>query len=300
MKQHNSTKKLAITLAITFFIFFCEVIGGIISNSLALLSDAGHVFTDAFALILSLVASVIIRKPSGGKATYGYQRIGILAAFINGLSLLVIAGFIIFEGYQRLIQPPQIDASVMLPVAVFGLVGNISMALILGHKHEDLNIKSAWLHIIGDTLSSLAVIIAGLIIKYTGWLIVDTIISGFVGTIIIIGGIRVVKESLWIFMEFVPKGFDVEAISKRILQIEGITDIHDIHIWSIGHGMIAFSAHIVINDCLVSEADKIRKTVEDELFNLGIKHSVIQIEACKCENSKKYCDIGKYLKAGHN
>ncbi|GAB5046084.1 cation diffusion facilitator family transporter [Thermodesulfovibrio sp. TK110] len=289
--QQSSTKKLSFAVGITFFIFIVEIIGGLISNSLALLSDAGHVFTDSFALILSLIASIITKKPSGKKATYGYHKIGILAAFINGVSLIVIAGLIFFEGYQRLLNPPKVDHGIMLPVAIFGFLGNLLMAWILGHRHEDLNIKSAWLHVIGDTISSAGVIIAGLIIKYTGWFIIDPIISWFVGFVIITGGVRVIKDSLWIFLDFVPKGFDVEEITEKIKEIKGIIDIHDIHIWSIGYGVAAFSAHVVVDNQLLSEADKIRKKIEEKLGHMGIKHSVIQIECIKCENSSIYCNF---------
>uniref|UniRef100_A0A7C4EL93 Cation transporter n=1 Tax=Thermodesulfovibrio aggregans TaxID=86166 RepID=A0A7C4EL93_9BACT len=278
----SSTRKLTVALFVTVFIFLIEFLGGILSNSLALLSDAGHVFTDAFALILSLIASLIMRRPSGSKATYGYHRIGILAAFINGVTLLIIAGFILLEGYRRFINPPNVNSDVMLSIAVFGFFGNLLMVWILGHGFGDLNIKSAWLHVVGDAISSLGVIIAGLLIKYTGWLIVDPLISGFVGLIIIVGGVRVIKDSLWIFLEFVPRGFDVSAISEKISNIDGVIDVHDVHIWSIGHGMPAFSAHVVVKDCLLSEADKIRKLIESELSNAGIKHSVIQIE-CVCD-----------------
>ncbi|MCX7723942.1 MAG: cation diffusion facilitator family transporter [Thermodesulfovibrio sp.] len=297
--EHSSTKKLSFALGITLLIFIAEFIGGLISNSLALLSDAGHVFTDSFAILLSLLASIIVKKPSGKKATYGYHKIGILAAFINGLSLIVIAGLIFFEGYRRLKNPPYIDFNIMIPIAVFGFIGNLAMAWILGHKHEDLNIKSAWLHVIGDTFSSLGVIIAGLVIKFTGWLIVDPLVSWFVGTVIIFGGIRVVKDSLWIFLDFVPKGFDIETISNEIKNTKGVVDLHDIHIWSIGYGVIAFSAHVVVDDCMLSEADIIRKQIENKLAKIGIKHSVIQIECIKCESSSTYCDYERLMNHGH-
>ena len=293
--SHSSTKNLSITFGVTLLIFVVEVIGGLISNSLALLSDAGHVFTDSFSIILSLIASIIIRKPSGKRATYGYHKIGILAAFINGISLIIIASVILFEGYRRLINPPHIDTDVMLPVALFGFIGNLFMAWILGRKHEDLNIKSAWFHVIGDTISSAGVIFAGLTIKYTGWLIIDPIISWFVGAIIIFGGVKVVKDSLWIFLDFVPKGFDVDEISDKIRKIKGIIDIHYIHIWSIGSGVTAFSAHIVVNDQLLSEVDKLRKEIETEIKQFGINHSVIQIESIKCKDSSIYCNFEKQL-----
>lgn len=298
--KDSSTKRLFITLIITFLIFFVELIGGIFSNSLALLSDAGHVFTDSLAIILSLIASIIVKRPSGKKATYGYQKIGILAAFINGVSLIVIAVLIFFEGYRRLLDPPVINSSVMLTVAFFGFLGNLVMALILGHKHEDLNIKSAWLHVIGDTISSAGVILAGLIIKYTQWLIIDPIISWLVGFIIIYGGIRVLKDSLFIFLDFVPKGLEVNEIIDKIRNINGISDIHDVHIWSIGYGIPAFSAHVVVDVTLLYEADKIRNKIEEELEKMGIKHSVIQMESYRCDKKSFYCELRKSLSHRHH
>ncbi len=289
--SHSSTKRLGITLFITLLIFAAELVGGILSNSLALLSDAAHVFTDSFALILSLIASLIMRRPSGKKATYGYQKVGILAALINGVSLIIIALMIFFEGYKRLVSPPTVDYQIMLPVAVFGFIGNLVMALILGHKHEDLNIKSAWLHVLGDTLSSAGVIMASIIIKYTGWLVIDPLVSWLVGFIIIFGGIRVVKESFSIFLDLVPKGFDLIEIIEKIRKINGIVDVHDVHIWSIGYGIPAFSAHVVVNAQLLSEADQIRKEIEKELTEVGIKHIVIQVESVSCINNSLYCKV---------
>lgn len=298
--KDSSSKRLFITLIITFLIFSVELIGGIFSNSLALLSDAGHVFTDSLAIILSLIASIIVKRPSDKKATYGYQKIGILAAFINGVSLIVIAVFIFFEGYRRLLDPPVINSSVMLTVAFFGFLGNLVMALILGHKHEDLNIKSAWLHVIGDTISSVGVILAGLIIKYTQWLIIDPIISWLVGLIIIYGGIRILKDSLSIFLDFVPKGLEVNEIIDKIMSINGIRDIHDVHIWSIGYGIPAFSAHVVVDVISMHEADIIRNKIEEELEKMGIKHSVIQMENYRCDKKGFYCELRKSLSHRHH
>jgi len=288
--NQNSIRRLFWSLAVTLVIFVGEVVGGILSNSLALLSDAGHVLTDAFALGLSLVAAMVMRRPSDYKATYGYQRIGILAALINGVSLIVIALFIFAEGYKRLQSPPEIHSGVMLVVAVAGLIGNLIMAWILGHKHDDLNVKSAWLHVIGDTVSSVGVIVAGLVIRYTGWVIVDPIVSGLVGVIIIVGGLRVIKETLAIFLELSPVGFHAEEISSEIASIPSVLMVHDVHVWSIGHGIPAFSAHVQVPDQRISEADGIRKKIEHRLSHLGIRHSVIQIE-CKCDDNAFYCSV---------
>lgn len=287
----KSQQRLILSLAVTSVIFTAEVVGGILSKSLALLSDAGHVLTDAFALGLSLIALLIMKRPSDYKATYGYQRIGILAALINGVSLVVIAIFIFIEAYKRFQSPPEIDSTVMLSIAAAGLFGNLIMAWILGHKHNDLNIKSAWLHVLGDTLSSAGVIIAGLIIKFTGWMLADTIASGVVGCMIIIGGVRVIKEALWIFLELSPMGFNADSLAKAIAEIHGVLSVHDVHIWSIGHGIPAFSAHVQVADQKISEADIIRKEIEHMLSDRGIKHAVIQMESAECCNNEIYCNL---------
>jgi len=300
--DNTSIRRLGWSLVVTLIIFVAEVIGGLLSNSLALLSDAGHVLTDAFALGLSLIALLIMRRPSDYKATYGYQRIGLLAALINGISLVLIAIFIFIEAYKRFYAPPDINSSVMLLIAAAGLLGNLIMAWILGHKHHDLNMKSAWLHVLGDTVSSAGVIIAGLIIRITGWMLADTIASAIVGCMIIIGGTRVIKEALWILLDLSPIGYHAEDLAKVIAEIPEVRNVHDIHIWSIGHGIPAFSAHVQVHDQKISEADVIRKEIEDLLSNQGIKHAVIQMECIDCCNNEIYCSVNadnSHLKHKH-
>jgi len=300
--DNTSIRRLGWSLVVTLIIFVAEVIGGLLSNSLALLSDAGHVLTDAFALGLSLIALLIMRRPSDYKATYGYQRIGLLAALINGISLVLIAIFIFIEAYKRFYAPPDINSSVMLLIAAAGLLGNLIMAWILGHKHHDLNMKSAWLHVLGDTVSSAGVIIAGLIIRITGWMLADTIASAIVGCMIIIGGTRVIKEALWILLDLSPMGFHAEDLAKSIAEIPGVRAVHDVHVWSIGHGIPAFSGHVQVNDQKISEADAIRKNIEHMLSDQGIKHAVIQMECADCCNNEIYCSVNadnSHLKHKH-
>lgn len=287
----NTEKRLRLSLAVTILILLAEVAGGLFSNSLALLSDAGHVLTDIFALGLSMIAARISRKPSDHRATYGYQRVGLLAAVINGVSLLVIAGFIFFEAYSRLASPPNIDVRLMLIVAIFGLLGNIVMAFIIGTEHEDLNIKSAWLHVLGDTLSSVGVIISGLIIYFTKWVYADPIASLLIGVIIISGGVRVVKEATAIFLEMTPEGFHAEDIAKKICDIPEVMGVHDVHIWSLAHKKIAFSAHVWVHDQKLSEAEGIRKKIEKMLSEMGVGHIMLQFECAECENGGIYCQI---------
>ncbi len=287
----KSQKRLFLSLLVTIVILIAEVVGGIMSHSLALLSDAGHVLTDAFALGLSLVAFLIMKRPSDHRATYGYQRIGLIAALINGISLVVIALFIFFEAYKRYYSPPEIDTSVMLTIATAGLLGNLIMAWILGHKHDDLNMKSVWLHVLGDTISSVGVIVAGLVIRLTGWVLADTIASGIVGVMIIIGGTRVIQETLWILLDLSPVGFRAEDISTKIAGMPEVRSIHDVHIWSIGHGIPAFSGHVQVPDQKISETDVIRKKIERLLVDQGIKHAVIQMECADCCNNDLYCNV---------
>jgi cobalt-zinc-cadmium efflux system protein len=287
----SNEKRLFWAIAVTFIVLAGEVVGGYLSNSLALLSDAAHVLTDVFALGISLIAVHIGKRPSDYRATYGYQRIGILAALINGCSLVVISIFIFIETYHRIFEPPQINSNVMLYVAVGGLIGNIVMARILGHGHKDLNVKSAWLHVIGDMITSAGVIIAGLVIKFSGWYLADPLASGIVGVIIIIGGARVIKESMWIFLELSPFGYHPEDVSSVICDIKDVLEVHDVHIWSIGHGVPAFSAHVLCNDMLISQTDTIRKEIEDKLAHLGIRHTVIQMESVQCDANGLYCNV---------
>lgn len=301
MKNGKSAeKRLVWSLAVTLVILAGEVIGGILSNSLALLSDAGHVLTDAFALGLSLIAALIMKRPSDYRATYGYQRIGLLAALLNGASLVVMAVFIFVETYKRLQSPPEINSSLMLVIATAGFAGNIAMAFILSRGHKDLNIQSAWLHVLGDTVSSAGVIIAGIVIKFTGWTVADPIASGVVGVMIIIGGGRVIKEALWIFLELSPVGFHAEEMSTLISEIPGVVCVHDVHVWSIGHGIPAFSAHVQVSDQKISEADIVRKEIEHKLLHLGIRHSVIQMECAECETNGTYCQIIRSQPAHHH
>jgi cobalt-zinc-cadmium efflux system protein len=287
---YKSQKRLLWSLAVTGLLFAAEVAGGLLSNSLALLSDAGHVLTDGFALALSLIAIAIGRRPTDWRATFGYQRIGILAALINGASLILIAFFIAIEAYQRLQAPPDIDAPLMLIIAFVGLVGNLLMAWLLHGEHHDLNVRSAWLHVVGDTLSSVGVIAAGVVIYFTGWRVIDPIISALVCVMILISGARVVKEALWIFLELTPAGFHPEEIARQLSDIPGIIDIHDLHIWSISHRIPAFSVHVRVCDQKISEADTIRHEIEHRLAHMGIGHTVIQIECADCGSNGLYCE----------
>jgi cobalt-zinc-cadmium efflux system protein len=284
-------KRLALSFSLTFLIFIAELVGGLVSGSLALLSDAGHMFTDVLALGLSMMAMVISRKPSDRRATFGYQRIGLLAAVINALTLVFIAFFIFYEAYHRFQSPPELQTGMMLLVATFGLAGNILIALILGGGHTNLNIKSAWLHVIGDALSSVGVIISGIVIYYSGWTYADPIASILIAFIILFGGVRVVREAMTVFLEWTPSGFDVEAVVRKVAEVEGVMGVHDVHLWAPSHGNVAFSAHVWVNDQKLSEVSGLRNKIEDVLETLNIRHTMLQFECAECETSGLYCQI---------
>ncbi len=282
----RSTRPLKIALVIILVILIAEVIGGILSNSLALLSDAGHMLVDALALGLSLFAMTIARRPATLSKTYGYHRVEIMAALTNGTILVLVSLFIFYEAYQRVLDPPVVQAPIMLVVAVIGLVANLAGILLLRKaSHGNLNIKAAFWHIIGDTVSSVGVIVAGVIIAFTGWYAVDAIIAFFIGGIIMWGAVRIVREASDILLEAVPKHVQVGRVIETMKNVPGVEEVHDIHIWTITSGIHALSAHLIIEDQLVSRGAEIVATINENLAGyFSITHTTLQIECEKCES----------------
>jgi len=297
----STYRRLAVTLGLTLLILAAEAVGGFLSNSLALLSDAGHIITDAFAIGLSIIAARISQKAPDERATYGYHRVSLLAALINGVSLVAIAALIFIESYTRFITPPTIDVPLMLAIAALGLLGNVAMVIVLGRGHGDLNIKSVWLHIMGDTLSSVGVVISGAIIYYTGWPYADPVASSIIGVIIVWGGVRLTREAASIFLDLTPRGFSVETLARRVSAVPGVIQIHDVHLRSLSHRRLAFSAHVWVRDQALSEAEEIRNKIQQILKEEGIGHATLQLEAGQCENDGFYCQIhGEVEHADHN
>lgn len=289
----TNQRRLLVALSITGLMTIVELAGGLISNSLALIGDAGHMFTDTLALGLSLFALNLAKRPASQTKTYGYYRAEILAALVNGTILVLVSGYIFYEAYHRFVEPPEVRGGLMLIVAAIGLAANIvGISVLRSAGSRNLNVKSAFLHMWSDTLSSLGVIAAGAIILLTGRTIADPIISIVIGLLILRGAGGLVWESINILLEAVPKHLDVSRINDAVRKIKGVKDIHDVHLWAITSGMYAMSCHLLIEDQMVSNCTQIVEEVNKTLSQkFGISHSTVQLECEECENSP-VCHIG--------
>jgi cobalt-zinc-cadmium efflux system protein len=288
--DHNNIQALAsqraivVSLGIVLFIMIAEVIGGVVANSLALLGDAGHMLVDGLALSLTLFALNIARRPPTLTRTFGFHRVEIMVALINGTILALVSIIVFYESYQRFLNPPEVHTPVMLAVAVIGLLGNVaSIFLIRRIGKMSLNIKAAFWHIIGDTLSSLGVIAAGIVISVTGWTYADPLVAVFIGIIILWGAVQLVRESTEILLEAVPRQITVEKVINKLKEIDNIEGVHDVHIWTITSGIYALSAHLVIKDLMVSQSTSLVEIVNRSLMeNFNISHTTLQLECESC------------------
>ena len=297
-ERHSSIttnqRRLLIALAITGLMTVVELVGGVLSNSLALLGDAGHMFTDTLALGLSLFALTLAKRPASQNRTYGFHRAEVLAALTNGAILILISVFIFYKAYQRFVEPPEVRGGLMLTVAAVGLVANLVGILVLRSASRDnLNVRGAFLHMWSDTASSVGVLAAGVIILVTGWTTADPIISILIGLLILRGAVALVLESSDILLEAVPKHLDVVRISNAVSRIKGVRDIHDVHLWTITSGMYALSCHVLIEDQMVSNSTQIVGEINQTLSReFGIGHSTLQLECEECQNSP-VCHLGE-------
>jgi cobalt-zinc-cadmium efflux system protein len=283
--EHGANqRKLFIALLITAIVMIAEIIGGLLANSLALLSDAGHMLTDILSLGLSLAAMKLAQKPPTPSKTFGFHRLEILAAFFNGMLLCFMSFYIFYEAYHRLVQPEEIKGLFMLVVAFIGLLANGAGILLLRKSaHTSLNVKSAFFHIVGDTISSGGVILGGVIILYTGWYLVDPLLSIFIGLLILRGAYALIVESIDIFLEATPKDINMEELLDELCKIQGVKEVHHIHLWTITSGINAMSAHVLIDDRLISSSAHILKEIKSLLHNkYKIEHSTIQFESKAC------------------
>jgi len=287
--HHNHThrgeerKKLILAASLTGTMFIVEGVAGFLTNSLALLSDAGHMLTHLIALLISLGAILFAAKPPTARKTYGFYRLEILAALFNGITLFLITLWIFSHAYQRIINPEPIASGKMFIVAIIGLIVNLACAYILKTSHGSLNIKSAFVHMMADTFSSLIVVFGAIIMHFTQWYMLDPTLSILICIIILIWSYQLITDSVDILLEATPKEVNLEDVVKSIKELAEVEDVHDIHIWTITSDMYAMSTHICIKDIRVSETQGIMEkinTLVREKHN--IDHTVIQFETNAC------------------
>jgi cobalt-zinc-cadmium efflux system protein len=294
--------KLAIAVGLTLAFVIGEAAAGIFAHSLALLSDAGHNLADAAALGFSWYAVWIAKKPSNPAMTYGYHRVGILAALVNAVSLVLIAIFIFYEAIGRLSDPQAIHGELMIIVAAIAIAMNLLIGFWLhaGAEH-DLNVRSAYLHMIGDAISAMGVVIAGIIVVCSGWVLADPIVSFLIAGLILWSSWGVLKESVGVLLEGTPVGLDMCAVEQCISTVPGVLGVHDLHVWTIGPGAIACSCHILVAEQTVREGQQILKAVVRELNTCHrINHSTIQVEVEGHGENEMYCSIEGSAHVGHS
>lgn len=308
VSSHNIEKRFVISISLTLIIFFGEVIGGLISGSLALLSDAAHVFMDVFALALSYAALRLSTRPADDRHTFGWHRLEVLAALANGLTLLVISIGIGWEAYRRFLEPEPVRGPLMLVIAVIGLVVNLVVAGVLGghrqgekaHIHKDLNLQSAFLHVIGDAVSSLGVIIAAVVISFTGAQWIDPLASVLIAVLILVSSFRVLKGSLHILVEGTPDGLSLDEVAEEIRQSPAVASVHDLHVWNLCSQHIALSAHIVLHAAQAQTQEDVMTDLRARLDSrFDITHTTIQFEKTACADSGGCNGAGAHVAHQH-
>ena len=276
-KPGAASRRLKIVVCLTAAYFLAEVIGGWIANSLALLADAGHMLTDIMALTLALVAAWIARRPADSNRTYGYQRIEILAALFNGVAVIVIAIVIMYEAWERLLSPPEVDYKLMAIVAAGGLLVNMAAALILGGHQHGLNVRAAYLHVLGDLLGSVAALTGAGLIALFGWRWADPAASALIACIIVVAAVRLVLTSANVLMEGVPSHLKTETVREALAQTPGVRDVHDLHLWSLAGVRPLLSAHLV-TDGSAKSTEVLRTATRMLVERFRIMHATLQVE----------------------
>jgi len=281
---NSNMRRVTIALVLTGTFMIVEVIGGILSGSLALLADAGHMLTDTMALALAAVAFQVSKRPADARLTYGYQRFQILAAFVNGLSLLLIVGWILYEAFERFMSPQQVLGKTMLLVAAAGFVVNIiSFAVLHGGDRENLNIRGAAIHVAGDLLGSLAAMVAAVVIIYTGWLAIDPILSVAVALLILKSAWSLLKRSAHVLLEGAPDWLDTDSMQSRLVeQVPEVASIHHVHVWGMTPQDLMLTMHICVRETPANPTDIIRRTKAVLQSEYGIGHSTVELETNDC------------------
>jgi cobalt-zinc-cadmium efflux system protein len=279
MRSRGSALKVA--LALTCVVLTVELAGGLISHSLALLSDAGHVLTDVFALGLAWFAVAQANRPADARRSYGYHRVSILAALVNSVTLIVIVIAISYEAVRRLAHPEPVQGGVVIVAALIGIAINTYVVFGLRGESRSLNVRAAMLHVVGDIGASVGVVVAGVVILLTGWLYIDPLLSLGIAVLIAFGAWRIVRETVNLLMEGTPAEIDVAAVTREITATDLVTGMHDLHVWALSSDEMALSCHVVLGDCRLEEAEHVVRDLESRLCGkFAIGHTTIQVESC--------------------
>ena len=273
----RSAGRLRLVLVLTSTFMVAEVVGGLFANSLALLADAGHMLTDVAAIGLSLGAIHLARRPASLEKSYGYVRLEILAALVNGAVLLVASGWIAWEAWHRVREPVAVDGMLLIVVAAAGLAVNVIAAILLhSHALESLNVRGAYMHVLGDMIGSVGALVAGAVVWFTGWTRADALVSLLIAALILVGAWRLVREATDVLLEAAPSHLDMGRVLADLRGVEGLSEVHDLHVWTLTSGFVALSAHGVIDDPL--EQRRVLDDVRERAFRHGIGHVTFQLE----------------------
>lgn len=278
-ERAREKRSLLLTLCITASIMVLELVGGILTGSLALKADAGHMLTDSSSLLLAVLAFSFAARPADERRTYGFYRLEILAALANGVLLLALSGWIVWEAIERFGQPQEVDAKTMAIIACVGLVANAAGLVLLHRRGGSLNLRGAYLHVLGDTLSSVGVVVAAGVILLTGWTLIDPILSIVIACVIVYSAFSLVRQAVDVLLEAVPAHLDLAEVLHAMEEQPGVSRVHDLHVWTISSGMHALSAHVIVEDCDLSRSDEILRTLRNVLAErFELDHVTLQIE----------------------
>lgn len=290
-----SGRRMGLSIVLTLAFVAGEAAAGYFAHSLALLSDAGHNLADALALVFSYYALRAAKRPPDAQRTYGYLRVGILAALANAVSLVVIALLIFWEAIERLLVPEPVQAGPMIVVALVAIVLNGIISLWLrGDAKHDLNIRSAYLHMLGDAVSALGVVVAGIVVAMTGASIADPVVSFAIGVFILWSSWDVLAEAVNVLLEAAPRGLDMAALESAIRGVPDVLDVHDLHVWSVASGVVACSCHIVVEERSARSGQQVLSAVAESLKrDFGVNHTTVQVEVDGCPTHKMPCNLGR-------
>lgn len=277
----DSTRSLAVALGITGVFMVAEAVGGWLANSLALLADAGHMLADVGSLALALFAVRLARRPPTPDRTYGFLRVEILAAAVNGALLVGIAGLICWRAVGRIADPPEVASGLMLSVASAGFVANlVTLRVLHGHHTHSLNVRGAYLHVMGDLLGSVGAVGAGIVLALTGWTPVDALASILIALIVAYSALRLLRDSVDVLLEATPRHISLAEVARELDTIPGVSSVHDLHVWTVTSGLVAMTGHAVVED--VQRGPAVLDEAGARMRRLGIEHVTIQLEAGKC------------------